>query len=564
MTVKNPENLDCRTGSGGWLPLKFFALGLVSLSLVFRIWALASRYFEADELEHLRGAFCVFKGWLPYRDFFEHHNPLIYYLLAPLYSLGENISIIFFSRSLMLLITGVIFLLVFKLARKCFAPVIGWISIIWLCYVFMFFEKSLETRPDLPALACFLLGLWTLFDLSGKRPLTKALTAGFCFSLAFLFTQKIAFSIFGACLVFPVRALIGHRSGDRQFKIKILASILLGFLIPIAITIIYFAARGGLSDLIYRNITMNLAWKRKLPFDFFLKTLAYENPFFVFWAMGGILLTGVQLLIKKDRAKHDLIWFPAILGIVGLFLIPVVLPQTYALAIPLLVMIAAKALTDFLAWIFAGGRLRRIAGSMLLFISGPGLLWRLGGYGGYRPKYIWENPEITLPLFVGLGGAICLLAAGAGNRTARKVFYVLLVFLMIGRPVIFMINYHRLDNRIQLFEMQEILRVTDNRDRVFDTWPIAGFFRLPAYYYHFLHHGLLRMLTPEEKGLDLLAALKLQQPKIISQGINFGHLPPEVRDYISNHYQPCGSSLDLLIRISPGDPALPPEPVPGN
>ena len=39
--------------------------------------------YEADEMEHLHGAWNVGQGLLPYRDFFEHHPPLLYYLLAP-------------------------------------------------------------------------------------------------------------------------------------------------------------------------------------------------------------------------------------------------------------------------------------------------------------------------------------------------------------------------------------------------------------------------------------------------------------------------------------------------
>lgn len=37
-----------------------------------------------DELEHLRASWFVSQGYLPYRDFFEHHHPLLWFAWAPL------------------------------------------------------------------------------------------------------------------------------------------------------------------------------------------------------------------------------------------------------------------------------------------------------------------------------------------------------------------------------------------------------------------------------------------------------------------------------------------------
>ncbi len=540
---------------GGLRAIKYLALVLFSISLVFRVRALVIRYFEADELEHLRGAFCVFSGWLPYKDFFEHHTPLIYYLLSPLFYFGETPGVIFISRGLMLLLAGLIFFLVYRLAARCFSPVSAWISLIWLSYIFMFFEKTIETRPDIPALVFLLLGLRALVDYPESRRGIRALSAGACFSLAFLSTQKIVFPVLGVFAVFIFRALTsGSETGRRRTNFRIIALLLSGFAVPLGLTLWYFYTRGGLGDFTYRNFTMNLLWQRREPFHIFLKTLLYENPCFVFWAEAGMIITGRRIFIHPGRDKQDLIWFPALLGIAGLFLIPVILPQTYALIIPLLVIPAGKTLLDFLRWTFSGGITRRLAAGGILFLSGPGIIWLLGIAGSYRPKLTWENPALTLPTYICLGAAVVLFCLAGRNRKARNVFFFLLLLLLIGRPVIFLVNYGRIDNRIQLLEMQEIARTSDSRDRVFDTWPIAGFFRLPAYYYHFLHHGVWKMLSPEEKGPRLLATLEDHRPKIISRGINFSRLPPEVQNYVGRHYRQCGSSRDLLIRIPLEDP----------
>ena len=60
---------------------------LVAIAGFFLAWipALPVRAFDPDEFQHSHAAWCVFRGMLPYRDFFEHHTPWYYYALAPFY-----------------------------------------------------------------------------------------------------------------------------------------------------------------------------------------------------------------------------------------------------------------------------------------------------------------------------------------------------------------------------------------------------------------------------------------------------------------------------------------------
>ena len=56
---------------------------LVAGVQVARVDHLLHRWWCADELEHLHAAWCITQGQVPFRDFFEHHTPALYYLLAP-------------------------------------------------------------------------------------------------------------------------------------------------------------------------------------------------------------------------------------------------------------------------------------------------------------------------------------------------------------------------------------------------------------------------------------------------------------------------------------------------
>ena len=55
---------------------------LASLVLFMaRVPLLFVRKFDQDEFEHIHAAWNIFRGQVMYVDFFEHHPPLIHYLL---------------------------------------------------------------------------------------------------------------------------------------------------------------------------------------------------------------------------------------------------------------------------------------------------------------------------------------------------------------------------------------------------------------------------------------------------------------------------------------------------
>ena len=60
-----------------------FWLAAIALLILARAFLIPVRVFDADEFEHTHAAWSVFKGLVPYRDFFEHHGPLTYVLGLP-------------------------------------------------------------------------------------------------------------------------------------------------------------------------------------------------------------------------------------------------------------------------------------------------------------------------------------------------------------------------------------------------------------------------------------------------------------------------------------------------
>ena len=74
-------------------------IGLICVNILFVIWTLFySSIIVSDDVEHLRAAYFVSLGEVPYRDFFEHHHPLLWYVFAPIVKHFSNLlRLLFFA-----------------------------------------------------------------------------------------------------------------------------------------------------------------------------------------------------------------------------------------------------------------------------------------------------------------------------------------------------------------------------------------------------------------------------------------------------------------------------------
>jgi hypothetical protein len=175
-----------------WVRVAWFVWLLLGLRLTVR-------GFDPDELEHLHAAFCLRGGQLPYRDFFEHHAPALYWLAQPvLFLTGPRLSALWILRLGMWLLSTLAVLSTARIARRVPG---GWAAGLvpgLLLGSSILFSKGVEFRPDVPAMLLLIWALeWGLRlteeRLAGRsaaaltwRPWLLALFAGG----ATLFTQK--------------------------------------------------------------------------------------------------------------------------------------------------------------------------------------------------------------------------------------------------------------------------------------------------------------------------------------------------------------------------------------
>jgi hypothetical protein len=112
---------------------KFLFVILVALALLI-ISLAVNRAFSEDEIEHIHASWYVQNGQVPYRDFFEHHHPLLWFLLAPLIALcGEDLMVLAIARLLILLMAVGIGWLTWRISRLAGGDVeTAWLAVAML------------------------------------------------------------------------------------------------------------------------------------------------------------------------------------------------------------------------------------------------------------------------------------------------------------------------------------------------------------------------------------------------------------------------------------------------
>ena len=60
---------------------------LIAVAVLYAMMTAHVPTQNGDNIEHIHSSFLIAQGQVPYRDFFQHHNPLMWYLFAPLVNL---------------------------------------------------------------------------------------------------------------------------------------------------------------------------------------------------------------------------------------------------------------------------------------------------------------------------------------------------------------------------------------------------------------------------------------------------------------------------------------------
>jgi 4-amino-4-deoxy-L-arabinose transferase-like glycosyltransferase len=558
----------CPPPMAGRQDLLLISVGLILAAFVPRLWLLQTRFFDRDELEHLHTAWLTFEGQLPYRDFFQNHTPLLYFFLAPLfmfYDAARNIddafALMFTARRLMWLLAGSILALTYCLGRTWRDWRIGLAAAVFLANTIMFLEKTLEIRPDLISVTCWLGALVLLVRgaqaerADASRTRYAFVLIGFLIGSAMMATQKMVFTGPGLAVAMTWYLLDPRSHGGFKGRLTNVLLQVAGASAPILAIVVYFTARGALEEFIYFNWVLNAAWQIRFSPARYLEQLWVQNGLLVGLSVIGVLGIGLRMFSREAFRRGDYIVVINGIGLfAGLFIISVPHRQYYLMFLPLIAIYAATAmvdLVDFLAARWQGKRLQN--GRLFLLVNGVLFLmiaaitvWSLPA----KPK---SPMGLRFTVLIGaLGSAWALSHFVYGFRNTALGILLILSSVYPLRQLHAM--FYARSNEPEIQGIRYVLKNTSLAETVMDGQGGVGVFRRHAYFYWLLDPNIRRILTADEKN-KLLTALQTGAvaPKVINLDHALQDLSPEITKFFEENYEPANVGL-IRIRKANNSP----------
>jgi hypothetical protein len=488
MTISGMQTDDSGGSTGGdasWPAADVFLLVAIAGLLLARIAIIPGRVFDPDELEHAHAAWSVSRGLLPYRDFFEHHTPWYYLALSPFFrwfavdqSFESARHFLAFGRGVSLALTAVSAALIFLVGRLGGGRRVGLLAALLFVAQPVVIQKTLEIRPDVPAVPFYLGGLWFLLRGLGegegraKRALGWFAGGGLCLGAAIMCTQKMLFVLPGALTGAGLWALAGGRRGLLRRSLAVLV-VVAGIAVPFAVTWLGFAAQGAGKPFIFNNFIINSQWRLRSN-RHLLVTIETSWPIVLLWLIG----TGVALrrfVRNEERRFGDVLLFCTLGGLIaGIAIVPAAYKQYYLMPLPIVCVFAARGL--------------------------------------------------------------CFLVERAGPRVRGGLLAGAVVLLMIW-PVHELNKGLRRRNDLQLQRLRYVFEHTGPADAVLDGWLGTSVFRPHPLYYFFMHRELLAMLSAAQVDayLEALESGRVR-PALIALDDELLALGPRLARFVRENY----------------------------
>ena len=240
-----------------------FLLGFIFISAIGLIWVYSFILkANGDNIEHLHYSWRIWQGDVPYRDFFQHHNPLLWYISAPFVNLLIN-NYWIFSIFNMISYFAVFLMIYFqyKIVKEdtrselsaliMAAILITSYSILW----------ALNFRPDTFMYMCLMIGLYYQYKYEKETNISNLSISFLYFFASIMFTQKALLNLLIPGLWVIYNIAIG--------KIKI-TDFMWSSLLPLMLL-------GTFIAYLYSQDMLNLYWISNFTFNMYIPEIFKEK-----------------------------------------------------------------------------------------------------------------------------------------------------------------------------------------------------------------------------------------------------------------------------------------------
>ena len=179
-----------------YFPIVAIVLNLILLSIFYALVIAYIPTQNGDDIEHIHSSFLVAIGQVPYRDFFQHHNPLLWYIFAPLtklFAYNSTITEVVCLISLFIFLKSLVY--IYRIGAEFIGDKFWGLAAATMAAVPGAKLYAIDFRPDNYMVFCLMGGLYYYFSyLKNKK--CGMLVVSFCFFFfSFMFAQKALFPL---------------------------------------------------------------------------------------------------------------------------------------------------------------------------------------------------------------------------------------------------------------------------------------------------------------------------------------------------------------------------------
>jgi hypothetical protein len=235
---------------------QLFIFLIIFFTFLLRIPSLFEPTFYGDECIYLSLGQAFNKGMVFYKRIFDHKPPLIYLTTA----LAGG-KLVFFRAIAIIwnLINVYLIYLSTNLLVKKNKKTAGLLAA-FLFALFSYLPEGRFANGEIFMIMPATLGLFLALKSIQKKAANLWIGVGLSYSLAFLYKPPIALDFAGLCLAFFIYNKRSFKDFFKIFKSKKLYLLLIGFFVPIIISIIYYWSQGAATPYIRSALLQNIGY----------------------------------------------------------------------------------------------------------------------------------------------------------------------------------------------------------------------------------------------------------------------------------------------------------------